>query len=39
MMASLLKFRPFKKNQEANLETKLAAGELGVKILERKCEN
>ena len=37
IMESLVKYRPFQKNYEATLDGKLAAGELGVKILERVC--
>ena len=38
IMKSLIKVRPFKKNKEATLEEKLAASELGVKILERESD-
>ena len=38
IMESLIKFRPFQKNKEYTLDDKLAAGELGFKILERTCD-
>ena len=37
IMASLIKERPFKKQREIKLLERVAAGELGVKILDRDC--
>ena len=38
-MESLIKPRPFKKQRDIKLLERVAAGEFGIKVLERRCND